>query len=64
VGVRTLFFRGISDNASADKSALDEVQPTGILRRIAMRNASLLVIKLLTADAFWKAAIGSLPPQS
>ncbi len=51
--IRTLFFRGISDNASADKNALDAIKPAGILRKVAMRNASFLVIKLLTSQAFW-----------
>ncbi len=50
--ILTLFFRGISDNASADKEALDAIKPAGVLRKVAMRNASFLVIKLLTARAF------------
>ncbi|BDI31225.1 hypothetical protein CCAX7_32760 [Capsulimonas corticalis] len=48
--IRTLFFRGISDNASCDKGALDAVEPIGILRKVAMRNTASIVIHLLESD--------------
>lgn len=46
--VQALFFRGISDNASAEKSLLDRVKPAGILRKIAMKNASSFIFHLLS----------------
>lgn len=49
-----LCFRGISDNASSDKTALDSLKPEGVLRKVAMKNASLLVLRLLGNDSLWK----------
>src|ERR1044071_2633117 len=44
---QTLIFRGISDNANAEKENLEKIKPAGILRRIAMTNASSVVLHLL-----------------
>jgi hypothetical protein len=52
--VPTLFFRGISDNASSDKSALDAIEPAGILRKVAMRNACSFILHLLRTGRFWE----------
>lgn len=57
--IRTLFFRGISDNASGEKQDLDQIKPAGILRKIAMKNASSLVLHLLRSERLLSAAFSA-----